>query len=208
MEDCSLSTVDSFESDQSEDQFEHTIQQSFDDIENISRNGPTNMVLHSNLQASIGDQWKKLFATALCPKVIKDPRIQLPHNTRQQRLQINTNGKIGDAFVKDHNCFRIWNVNANTILAHDDYAEFHDLCAQLKKYNVAVLGMQELNVDILQYKVRNCIVEILKENSVSVKVVFSTTPILAPTIWKPGGTLIAVLGKYSHRVINTSAGNE
>ena len=50
----------------------------------------------------------------------------------------------------NHNDLRIWGVNANTILAHNDFYKLHKLCVSIVKYNIDVVCFQEININIFK----------------------------------------------------------
>ena len=156
----------------------------------------------------LNKEWATFFSHALQPK-IKSPNdvaIQVPNIKRQQLLtpNIDQTQHIGGEFSKDHNAIRMWNVNANTILTHNDYSELHELCLSIIDYNINIVGFQEINLNLLNPKIRDAITKVFKQYF-TVKIIFSTTPIQSPSDWKPGGTMLVILGKLTHSITNTSS---
>jgi hypothetical protein len=100
-----------------------------------------------------------------------------------------------------------WSNNANTLLMRDDFSELHELCLSLKQYSpaIGIIALQEINLDTLQPDIRTKIESVFKQHFGAVRLVTSTSPIQAPNAWKPGGTLLAVVGHWSHSVIDTGA---
>ena len=149
-----------------------------------------------------------LFQHALHPRKIQlKKNIQLPHCNRHPTLSRQDNKPMGDTFYKEHENIRIWNINANTILTHNDYAELNELCLSIAEYNISIVGFQEINLDLLQQEIRNNITQVFKTHFNSVKLLFSTTPIKAPTAWKPGGTMLVFIGPIAHSVVNPKTDN-
>jgi hypothetical protein len=101
----------------------------------------------------------------------------------------------------------IWSNNANTLLMRDDFSELHELCLALKDYSpaIGIIALQEINLDTLQPDIRTNIESVFKQHFGAVRLITSTSPIRAPHAWKPGGTLLAVVGHWSHSVIDTGA---
>jgi hypothetical protein len=65
--------------------------------------------------------------------------------------------------------------------------------------------MQEINLNTLQPDIRDSIESVFKQHFGTVRLVTSTSPIRSPRAWKPGGTLLAVVGHWSHSVLDTGA---
>lgn len=61
---------------------------------------------------------------------------------------------MGYPFKTKHSVFRIWNVNVNTILTHNDFAEIHALCIFTNRYNVAIVDFQEVNLNLLDINIQ------------------------------------------------------
>ena len=98
-----------------------------------------------------------------------------------------------------HDNLRIWSVNANTLLLWSGLAELHKLCLQIQKYNISIICFQEVTIDLLEYKIRTAIEAVFNQYFVN-KIYFSTTPIRAPTHWKPGGIMTVTVNEVSHSV--------
>ena len=60
--------------------------------------------------------------------------------------------------------------------------------------------MQEININLLNVQLRNQITDVFKRHFNVARMIFSTTPIQSPTSWKPGGTMLAVVGSLAHSV--------
>ena len=110
------------------------------------------------------------------------------------------NDPIFDPFLPQHNNLRIWCNNANTLSTYNDFTELHELCDVLKQHNVNIICMQEINIDLLNITLHNKITDVFKQHFNVARLVFSTTPIQSPTSWKPGGTMLAVVGSLAHSV--------
>ena len=98
---------------------------------------------------------------------------------------------------------RIWWNNANTLLQHDDFAELHELCLTLREHKVGIIALQEVNLNLNRPEIRTAIERVFTEHFGNCKLVLATSPCHSPTAWKPGGTLLAVLGTWSHAVTQT-----
>lgn len=72
-------------------------------------------------------------------------------------------------------------MNANIILIHDKYAELNELCLLILEYIILIVGFQEVNLDLLQSKLRDNINRTFKKHFGSVNLLFSTTSIKAQT---------------------------
>jgi hypothetical protein len=64
--------------------------------------------------------------------------------------------------------------------------------------------IQEPNLDFLQAPIWEAITTICKSHFEYAKVVSSTSCIKAPSVWKPGGTLLIVIGKWANAVMRHS----
>ena len=71
------------------------------------------------------------FTQAMHPRIIsgQDIATQVPNSQRQQLVPptMDQTQHIGGNFSKQHNAIRLRNVNANTLLTHNDYSELHKL---------------------------------------------------------------------------------
>ena len=103
----------------------------------------------------INNKWKIFFSKALQPKNIINTKIQLTNRERQTLLYDQENKQMGDDFNKDHNTLGVLNVNGNTILIHDNYEELNKLCFLILEYNISIVGFQEVNLNLLQSKIRD-----------------------------------------------------
>ena len=140
--------------------------------------------------------WRKSFRAALRPETLlqDEPEShQLPDRAKPSAEIQQDNDHIGSQFTKSHNSFRIWNINANTILTHQDYSELHELCISLVEYGVAAVSFSEVNLDLLDLTTKEDITNIFKQHFTTAKVIFITTTIKAPTKYKPGGTILVIL---------------
>jgi hypothetical protein len=96
---------------------------------------------------------------------------------------------------------RLWSGNLNGLSAKDDYSALEDLCASLKSRHVNVMAISEPNLDFLQAPTREAILAICKSHFEYAQVITSTSCIRAPSTWKPGGTLLIVVGKWAQAVV-------
>lgn len=103
-----------------------------------------------------------------------------------------------------HNNLQIWSINANTILLRSGLAELHELCHQIQKYNISIICFQEVNLNLLDYNIRQSIEAVFNQYFVN-KVYCSNTPLQAPTHWKPGGIMTVVVNEIVHSVITSQA---
>jgi hypothetical protein len=123
----------------------------------------------------------------------------------QPSLFPSKNAHAGSTFTQEYDGLRCWSTNANTVLLSNDLAEFHELCHSLKQHSVGILAIQEVNQNLLDRNIYNQIEDVLKLHFGACVLVSSTTPIRSPTAWKPGGTILAVLGTWSHTVTTVSS---
>jgi hypothetical protein len=89
----------------------------------------------------------------------------------------------------------------NGLSAKDGYAALEDLCASLKSRHDDAMAISEPNLDFLQAPTREAILKICKIHFEYAQVITSTTCIRAPSTWKPGGTLLIVVGKWAQAVV-------
>ena len=78
--------------------------------------------------------WQRIFTKTMQPPNIKEQaetKKQLPKKARKATLQQNENKALGDEMTPAHKDIRIWSVNANTLLLHDDLAELNELCISI-----------------------------------------------------------------------------
>ena len=112
---------------------------------------------------------------------------------------------MGDPFTKYHIGIRIWNVNANKILMHENFAELHTVYLSIIEYDINVISFQEVNLDLLQPHIRDQLHQVFLAYFPYFKITFSTTPIKDPTAWKPWNTIIVSVGKLSQATTHTSS---
>lgn len=98
----------------------------------------------------------------------------------------------------------MWNVNANTLITYNNYFKLHELYLAVIEYNFSVLGFQEINLNLLNPRIRDKITAVFKQYF-PIKIVFGTMPIKSPTGWKPGGTMLVIIGHLSKSVCSTSS---
>jgi hypothetical protein len=126
-----------------------------------------------------------------------------PIRDDQPPIHTPINLPCGSPFEKDYDGLRIWWNNANTLLQQDDFAELHELCLTLIDYKVGIIALQEVNLNLNRPAIRSAIEQVFVEHFGICKLVLATSPCHSPTAWKPGGTLLVVLGSWSHAVTHT-----
>jgi hypothetical protein len=155
--------------------------------------------------ARLNAEWQTLFRNALAPAI--PTAAPLPGTPPPLPPPIHTapNQPVGHDFKsKAPGSFRLWDGNLNGLSAKDKYAALNDLCVTLKNRHVDAIAIQEPNLDFLQATVRDAITDICKSHFDFATVVTSTTCIKAPSTWKPGGTLLIVVGKWATAVVRKS----
>ena len=88
---------------------------------------------------------------------------------------------------------------------HDNFAELHTLCQSIIEYDINVISFQEVNLNLLQHNIREQIKRVFQTYFPYFKLIYSTSPIKAPTAWKPDSTMMVIIGKFSHAVTRTSS---
>jgi endonuclease/exonuclease/phosphatase family metal-dependent hydrolase len=154
-------------------------------------------------KATLSTEWQAFFDQSFSApenNATITPRTPLPPSVFPPK-----NDRYGDPFTKDHNNTRIWFNNINTLSATNDFEELHELCTELLEYDVGIIALQEPNVDFTQYRLRDQCLKILHEHFGMVHMVTSSSSIRAPNAWKPGGTLLAVVGKSCSRVLSSGS---
>ena len=133
-------------------------------------------------RTNLNTMWRTRFLNSLFPDTIalENTNMQKPDESRKLQQIQHENYPIGSPFANDHNSFRIWNINANTITTKEDFSELHELCLSLNHFKVSAVGFQEVNLDLMDIKIRNNILSVFKQHFKSAQVLFSTTPIRSP----------------------------
>jgi hypothetical protein len=157
--------------------------------------------------ARLNDAWQTFFRDALVPPVETLPALA-EHFTPPSLpppLHPAANQTVGDPFAPcPTDSFRLWSLNANGMSIKDDFSDWHSMCVNLVPFNVGAIALSEPNLDFLQMDIRKKIEDIFRMHFGSVRLVTATTCAKAPSPWKPGGVLPAVLGKWTQHVTTTS----
>jgi hypothetical protein len=95
----------------------------------------------------------------------------------------------------------------NGLSAKDDFTTLHGLCVTLKIRGVDCIALQEPNLDFLQANIREQIQNVCCKHFGSTRFITSTSCIKVPTSWKPGGTMLIILGHWVNAVIRSSTDN-
>jgi hypothetical protein len=145
--------------------------------------------------------WQTFFRDALQPPTADPLSTTRPSTSPPLPPPLNpaSNDPVGDPFTQ---CDP--SQNANGLSVKDDYSAWHALCTNLVPQLRSVIALSEPNIDFLQQDVRRNIEEVFKLHFGSVSLITATTCAKAPTPWKPGGVLLAVLGKWTQHVTTTS----
>lgn len=98
---------------------------------------------------------EKFFLTYVNPKVVNSPNIQLPNRNCNPQIRENESVPIGDNFLPAQDSLCIMSINENTLLMHNDFHKLHLLCNELKKAKVDIVGLQEVNLNLLQRNIKN-----------------------------------------------------
>jgi hypothetical protein len=157
--------------------------------------------------ARLNEAWQTFFRDALVPPNTARPVSNEPYYPPElpPPLVPVKNLPVGAPFNPcPRDSFRLWSLNANGLSIKDDYSAWHSMCANLVPYNVGAITLSEPNVDFLQKDFRAKIEGIFRLHFGSVRLITVTTCAKAPTSWKPGGVLLAVLGKWTQHVTSTS----
>jgi hypothetical protein len=148
--------------------------------------------------------WQTFYRDALQPTTVDVTPIHATHEPLPPPLRPAPNLPCGDHLHPATSHFRLWSNNLNGLSAHNDFTTLHELLANLTDHNISAFAFQETNLDFTQHDIRSRILSIFKEHYGSAKLVTSTLCIKAPTPWKPGGVLLAIVGPWSHAVVDTS----
>jgi hypothetical protein len=153
----------------------------------------------------LNDDWRTFFRDALTSGPTEPVTAVAPvPNPLPPPLTKAPNLPCGHPFLPDHGQFRVWSNNINGLSADNGFAALHELCIALKPHNVGAIALQETNLDFTQSSIRDSVQTIFREHFGAVQLVTSTSCLRSPSTWKPGGVLLAVLGKWSHSVTSTS----
>jgi hypothetical protein len=153
--------------------------------------------------SQLSPAWQTIFQTRLQPNHTQLNTAGYPTRVTQPPIQQTANNPCGSSFTKDYGGLRIWWNNANTLLQHDDFAELHELCLTLREYKVGIVALQEVNLNLNRPEIRTALESVFTEHFGTCKLILATSPCHSPTAWKPGGTLLAILGTWSHAVTHT-----
>jgi hypothetical protein len=164
---------------------------------------PTPLRRAANPSVLNGD-WRTFFRDAFTSGTAAlTPEADLPPRSLPPPLTKAANLPCGHPFLPDHGCFRVWSNNINGLSCENGFAALHELCIALQPHNVGAIALQETNLDFTKQWVRDEVESILAEHFGTVRLVTSTSCVRSPTVWKPGGFLLAVLGHWSHCVATT-----
>jgi hypothetical protein len=101
--------------------------------------------------------FEALFQHAFTPA----QRTQFSHTAT---LENCPNEACGDPQNAAFDGLYIWSNNVNTFSLHNDLANLHELCRQLKHYNVGIAALQEINVDITQTSIYRQVKAVFNEH--------------------------------------------
>jgi hypothetical protein len=148
----------------------------------------------------LNDAWQTLFRDAFQPTTPAQEQRVGP-TTLPPPLHQAPNLPIGDTFSKcPPDLFRVWSANANGLSVADDFCAWHSLCTNLVPKRPSAIAISEPNIDFLQGDVRRKIEEIFRQHFGSVRLITATSCASAPTPWKPGGILLAIVGEWAQSV--------
>jgi hypothetical protein len=153
--------------------------------------------------SQLSSDWQKTFQQNLRPSAATLNSAVFPIHATQPTIHQPQNEPCGSSFSKYYDGLRIWWNNANNLVHPDDYAELHELCLMLTEYNVGIIALQEVNLNLNRPTIRPAIDDVFNPHFGSCNLVLYTSPSHSPTAWKPGGTLLVVLGTWSHAVAAT-----
>lgn len=145
--------------------------------------------------------WATLFKTAYASKNHPVHVSQWPTGYSPTEQDYTS---IGSTFCKSHPSLQFLSFNMNTLKLHDDLAELHDFCYSIAEYNVAIIGIQEINLNLLDSEIRAQITNMFKRHFSSIKILFSTTPIPSTTSWKPDRKILVIIGPISHCITTST----
>jgi hypothetical protein len=168
---------------------------------------PPDQVRRPSNPSRLNAAWQTLFRDALLPTDNAPDR--RPPGTPPELpppIYPAPNEPVGHNFsAKSPGIFRLWDGNLNGLSAKDNYTSLQDLCATLKTRHVNAIAIQEPNLDFLQAPIRDKITKICKSHFEFARIVTSTTCLRAPSVWKPGGSLLIVVGKWAHAIIRQAS---
>jgi hypothetical protein len=148
--------------------------------------------------------WQTFYRDALQPTTLDAAPIHATHEPLPPPLRPAPNLPCGDHLHPATSHFRLWSNNLNDLSAHNNFNTLHALLANLTNHNISAFAFQATNLDLTQHDIRSRILSIFKEHYGSAKLVTSTPCIKAPTPWKPGGVLLAIVGPWSHAIVDMS----
>ena len=176
------------------------IQTTHTSINNIQDNGTP----HDTRLRAAQTAWQ-----ALLPGRRATDEIQTPADRRQIVLSTEnhtTNTHWGDPLCsKADGVTRVLSLNVNGLSLDQRGGRFDELCTFAKEVQADLLCGQEHNLDTTQSNVRRILYETTRQHWHRSRVQFATTPIPFNTYYKPGGTMIMVLGHTSGRIKSKTA---
>jgi hypothetical protein len=153
-------------------------------------------------------EWKSLFRRLLVADDHGRPTNHHANETTAAKptnlpppIRTAPNEPYGDDFdKKEAGAFRVWSVKASEISTREGHADLHSLCISVCTRSVEAATIQETNTDFMQPDIREKYTAIFKEHFGQARVITATTCIHAPSTWKPGGVLLAILGPWAQHV--------
>jgi hypothetical protein len=135
--------------------------------------------------------FEALFQSAFTPA----QQTQFSHT---DTLENRPNEACGDPLNVAFDGLYIWSNNVNTLSLNNDLDDLHELCRQLKHYNVGIAALQEINIDITQTSIYRCVKAVFDEHFDSQCILVCTsTAIRSATNWKLGSTLLVVFPTWA-----------
>jgi hypothetical protein len=142
--------------------------------------------------------FEALFQNAFTPA----QRTQFSHT---DTLENRPNEACGDPLNAAFDGLYIWLNNVNTVSLNNDLNDLHELCRQLKHYNVGITALQEINIHITQTSIYQRVKAVFDEHFGSQCIlVCALTAIRSAMNWKPGSNLLVVFPTWAPYVINRS----
>lgn len=102
--------------------------------------------------------------------------------------------------TKPEGCLRLFLQNPNGISAAHNFTDFEFFCQSMKAREVDIFGLSETAVDWKKFHSNTTCRQIISKFWDHSRFRGSTSAIAAPKMYKPGGTCMAVTGKWTGRI--------
>lgn len=186
-----------------------------DENESSDDDEPNHLSRRPRTNANLNQAWQLIFNKNISESEATTTTVRAT-NTNSRRSRTNHQTILGPANTSNEpwgdevqdlqmGNIRIWSQNVNGISTSDNFADFVDVCDELKTNSASIICLQETNIDWLQYRPRARCEQILRDTFGKVRLITSTSSVKSPSFYKPGGTCMAIVGDWTGRIMESGA---